>query len=315
MTTVVCSRRSKAWNCLHVSLALAVCWTSAAPALHAQRATPKNDGDELETTVRLMTKIGTCSGPSFAPDGKRLAFVSDLNGVPQAWIVPAEGGWPTLLTTFNDPVTGVLWSPEGSWLALSVAPGGGMNRQIYLARPDGTGLHRITDGGKENNWLGPWSHDGRLLTMSSNRGGSVGMNVYSYEVASRKLSPVANNQGIGYLTDLGREGGLRCPLPHAEPERQQPLPDRPGVRQGSATDKPPRSGAIRRGPAISRRDHRLPLLRQRQRLLSIRQGHTPCRRYSQPNRNPCRARQCRVRGLQADGGRQDGGIALERCRP
>ena len=33
------------------------------------------------------------------------------------------------------------------------------------------------------------------------------MNVYTYEVASRKLSPVAKNQGIGYLTDLGREGG------------------------------------------------------------------------------------------------------------
>ena len=32
-----------------------------------------------------------------------------------------------------------------------------MNTQVYLVRPDGTGLRRLTDGGKETNRLGPWS--------------------------------------------------------------------------------------------------------------------------------------------------------------
>ena len=54
----------------------------------------------------------------------------------------------------------MVWSPEGSLLAFTVSPGGGLNTQIYLARPDGTGLRRITDGGQEGNQLTGWSHDG-----------------------------------------------------------------------------------------------------------------------------------------------------------
>ena len=32
------------------------------------------------------------------------------------------GGWPELVTTFDDPVTSVEWSPAGDWLAVQVAP-------------------------------------------------------------------------------------------------------------------------------------------------------------------------------------------------
>lgn len=188
-------------------LTIALC-VSGIPteSLFAQNATPKGSADDLETTVKMMTRIGSCFGASFAPNGKRVAFISDLSGLPQAWTVPVEGGWPTLLATFDDPVSSVDWSPKGDWLALAVAPGGGMNRQIFLVRPDGTGLQRITEGGKENNWLGGWSHDGTSLMVSSNRGGSVGMNAYVYEIATRKLTLVAKNSGIGYLTDLSRAG-------------------------------------------------------------------------------------------------------------
>src|SRR5690349_5227744 len=102
----------------------------------------------LERTVALMTKIGSCNSPTFSPDGQQVAFISNMNGSPQVWKVATGGGWPELLTAFDDPVSNVNWSPDGQWLSLTVAPGGGMNTQIYLIRPDGTGLRRLTDGGK-----------------------------------------------------------------------------------------------------------------------------------------------------------------------
>src|SRR5437867_11593830 len=106
---------------------------------------------QLERTVTLMARIGSCGSPSFSPDGERIAFVSNLSGVPQIWAVAAAGGWPDCVTALDDPVSGVRWSPEGSWLAFSMAPGGGMNEQIFLVHPDGAGMRRLTDGGKENN--------------------------------------------------------------------------------------------------------------------------------------------------------------------
>ncbi len=162
---------------------------------------------DLEETVSLMAKIRAAWSPSFSPDGGRLAFVSDLNGVPQIWVVDSGGGWPRLVTGLDDQVGGVSWSPEGDWLSFSLAPGGGMNTQVYLVRPDGTDLRRLTDGGAENNWLGGWSHDGRLLAISSNRGGASSMDAYAYDTRAGELREIAENPGIGVLADLSRDGG------------------------------------------------------------------------------------------------------------
>ena len=107
----------------------------------------------LESTIKSMARIGHCFSPSFSPDASRLAFVSDLNGLPQVWTVPTVGGWPELVTSLDDQVNNVFRSPDGAWLAFSLAPGGGINRQVYRIRPDGTELGLLTAGGKETNWL------------------------------------------------------------------------------------------------------------------------------------------------------------------
>jgi dipeptidyl aminopeptidase/acylaminoacyl peptidase len=164
--------------------------------------------DELTTAVTLMARIGRCGSPSFSPNGGTLAFVCDMSGVPQVWTAAAEGGWPTLVTTLEDPVNSVEWSPSTDWLAISVAPGGGMNTQIYLVRPDGTGLKRYTRGGKDNNWLAPWAHDGSALMMSSNVRDGAAMDSYLLIVPDGQLKMVTQNPGIGNLEDMSRDNRL-----------------------------------------------------------------------------------------------------------
>lgn len=159
----------------------------------------------LEELVALMAKIGSCFSPSFSPDGSRIAFVSNLSGIPHVWIVDSAGGWPDRVTALDDPVGEVRWSPTGEWLAFSVAPGGGMNEQVYLIRPNGTGLRRLTDGGLENNWLGPWASDGRALAVTSNRRAPEAMDSYFVDPASGAFSLVVRNEGIGRLTDVSKD--------------------------------------------------------------------------------------------------------------
>ena len=164
--------------------------------------------DELTKAVTLMARVGRCGSPTFSPDGKTLAFVCDVSGTPQVWTAPTEGGWPTLVTALDDPVSSLEWSPSGDWLAISVAPGGGMNGQIYLARPDGTGLKRYTPGGKDNNWLAPWTHDGSALMMSSNVRDGAAMDCYLLAVPDGKMEMVAQNPGIGSFEDISRDNRL-----------------------------------------------------------------------------------------------------------
>jgi Tol biopolymer transport system component len=164
-----------------------------------------SDGDDLERSVGLMAKIGSCGSPSFSPDGTRIAFISNLTGIPQIWIVPTEGGWPELVTALDDPVGSVSWSPNGEWLAFSVSPGGGMNSQAYVVHPDGTGMRRVTDGGKEGNWLGDWTKDSHFITVASNRRDPSSMDAYLVEVETREFELIAENPGIGFLADVSHD--------------------------------------------------------------------------------------------------------------
>lgn len=91
--------------------------------------------DDLEAMVARMARIGACWSPNFSPDGQRVAFISDLTGILQVWTVTTEGGWPELVTALDDQIYRVSWSPAGQWLAFMLAPGGGMNQQIYRSVP------------------------------------------------------------------------------------------------------------------------------------------------------------------------------------
>jgi Tol biopolymer transport system component len=165
-----------------------------------------SSAEDLERSVTLMAKIGASWSPSFSPDGARIAFVSNLNGIPQVWITPSTGGFPTLVTAFDDPVGFVTWSPDGKWLAFNVAPGGGFNEQIYIVRPDGSEMRRLTEGGKENNFLGHWTPDGRALYFSSNRRDSSSTDSYLIDVASGQMRMVAENRGVGGINAVSRDG-------------------------------------------------------------------------------------------------------------
>ncbi|MCA1732065.1 MAG: S9 family peptidase, partial [Acidobacteria bacterium] len=113
--------------------------------------------------------------------------------------------FPEQITAFNDPVTGVRWSPDGKWLAFGLAPGGGLNSQVWIVRPNGTGLRRLTDGGKTNNWLGEWLDDGSAIGIASNRRtpGSVEPWLVDTEGVH---TPIAQSDGIASIADASRDG-------------------------------------------------------------------------------------------------------------
>ena len=174
---------------------------SAISADPASDTATTTSGD-LEGAIARMAKIGSAYSPSFSPDGTQIAFVTDITGIPQIWVVPTAGGWPQLVTSLADQIDSVTWAPQGDWLAFSLSPGGGMNQQVFLIRPDGTGLRRLTAGGKDNNWLGDWSPDGQWLTLASNKDDPRAMDAFVWDRKRDMLRRIAKNTGIGQLTDV-----------------------------------------------------------------------------------------------------------------
>jgi dipeptidyl aminopeptidase/acylaminoacyl peptidase len=83
--------------------------------------------------------------PTLAPDGSRVAYVSDRDGVPRVWVQPVDVdvAHALLVDTGPEPVVSVSWSPDGAWLACVLAPGGSPRTEVWLVRPDGGDLHQV----------------------------------------------------------------------------------------------------------------------------------------------------------------------------
>ena len=173
-------------------------------ALVAPVASP---ADELRDLVARLAKIGSCTSPSFSPDGKTLAVLCNLSGLPQIWTVPAAGGWPTQVTALDDQISTVAWSPtDPDVLAFTLAPGGGLNEQVYLTRPSGLALEQITEGGKVNNRLHGWTPDGKSLLLGSNRANPGSVDSYLFHVGLSRLRLAAVNKGVGSIEDVSADG-------------------------------------------------------------------------------------------------------------
>jgi dipeptidyl aminopeptidase/acylaminoacyl peptidase len=107
-----------------------------------------------------------CWGPTLMPDASRVAFVSDRRGTPELWVQDLAAGAEAIVLPFtDDPVLSVHWSPDGEWLACSVATGGGVRSQVWVIRPDGSDARLVAGSADEHAWLGPWLRRGHRLVV------------------------------------------------------------------------------------------------------------------------------------------------------
>ncbi len=68
---------------------------------------------------KQLTRSGRDSHPRWAPDSKRIAFLSARDGAPQVYLISIEGGEATRLTNMAGGVNRLLWSPDGRWIAFT----------------------------------------------------------------------------------------------------------------------------------------------------------------------------------------------------
>jgi dipeptidyl aminopeptidase/acylaminoacyl peptidase len=171
--------------------------TSAAPTAEPTRAPAAAPSDELAEQVARMGAIGFSYGGVFSPDGQRIAFVSNASGVPNVWMAETDGSGLGQVTDSADQIGGVEWNPVSDTLAVDIAPGGGLNRQLYLLPAAGGEMQMITAGGRVNNWLVGWSDDGRFLSFSSNADDAAGMDCWLHDTQTGENRRIAQNRGIG----------------------------------------------------------------------------------------------------------------------
>ncbi len=161
--------------------------------------------EKLKEDIIAIANIGNCRGGAFLSNGKEIVFLSSLSGSPQIWKMSSAGGWPIQLTAFSDPVAAMEPSPKGDWIAFLLAPGGGLNAQVYIMKADGSQVSRITKGGKTNNFLGVWNNDGSSLSFGSNEQNNTGVDFFIYDVKKESYQLAVKNKGTGGIVGFSAD--------------------------------------------------------------------------------------------------------------
>jgi serine/threonine protein kinase/Tol biopolymer transport system component len=188
-------------------------------------------GKVLGDPEPLGTPAQWCGFLSFSRDGLRFAYATDesksnierieVDLSTDKVLAPA-----TAVTEGSQTVVTFDTSPDGKWIVFSTAA---PREDLFVIRPDGTGLRQLTTGGFKNR-IPHWSPDGSLIAFYSDRGGDYqgwtirpdGSDLELISDAKPLYNPVWSADGrqlacnLGVHQDLGTVD-LRRPLAQRRP--------------------------------------------------------------------------------------------------
>ncbi len=112
---------------------------------------------------------GVDVSPTWAPNGRRIAFCSSRGGTPQIYEAELPSGSLRRVTQQGTYNTSPAWAPDGERIAYTGRVAGG-SFQIFVVELATGGLRQLTWPPGDNTDPS-WSPDGRYLVFSSTRGG------------------------------------------------------------------------------------------------------------------------------------------------
>lgn len=140
----------------------------------------RNDADQLLLTdregawPRALTKdsLGDHWDARPSPDGSHIVYTlrrfDDLNRLDIVLLEIATGKQITLYGKPSTRAGSPKWSPNGKWISFIAQEG--QYEELYLVKPDGSGLHPLTKGGQDIVQY-EWSPSGRqILAVANNQG-------------------------------------------------------------------------------------------------------------------------------------------------
>jgi len=179
--------------------------------------------------VRLTAPEMDSSSPDWSPDGSQLVFdvtptptaTEGPGGIIEIWIMDADGGDPHPIV--GDGASGNYeprWSPGGDLIVFT------RDRDVYIVRPDGTGLKNLTPqaGADVYDRDAAWSSDGERIVFASGRTHDDALSLFTMNPDGTDVQPVLDS-AIGFCCPRPDWHGDAVGVPSPEPSpTEEPSP-------------------------------------------------------------------------------------------
>ena len=148
---------------------------------------PNAQVEPRSLTIEKLYMTRQVGRPTWSPDGKSIAFISNMSGRNNLWLVPAEGGWPTQLTVSDQRQTSPAWSPDGKWIAYQSDYDGDEQWDIFLVSPKTGKVVNLTNTREIAEMNPTWSPDGRYLAYEVKPKTSAAYEIDVYDTLMREV--------------------------------------------------------------------------------------------------------------------------------
>jgi dipeptidyl aminopeptidase/acylaminoacyl peptidase len=156
-------------------------------------STPNAQIEARSLTIEKLYMTRQVGRATWSPDGKSIAFISNMSGRNNLWLVAAEGGWPVQLTVGDQRQTAPAWSPDGKWIAYQSDYDGDEQWDIFLVSPKTGKVVNLTQT-REIAELNPtWSPDGRYLAYEVKPKTSAAYEIDIYDMVLREVKHLTAN--------------------------------------------------------------------------------------------------------------------------
>ncbi len=143
---------------------------------------------ELQTfSIEKLYMTRLVGGTTWSPDGKQIAFVSNISGRNNLWLVPAGGGWPTQLTISDQRQSQPAWSPDGTWIAYISDHDGDEQWDVFLVSPKTGDVVNLTTSPESGDEEPTWAPDGRHLAYITKPKTGSSFEIELMDVATRHV--------------------------------------------------------------------------------------------------------------------------------
>ena len=148
---------------------------------------PNAQVEPRNLTIEKLYMTRQVGRPTWSADGESIAFISNMSGRNNLWLVPAEGGWPMQLTVSDQRQSSPTWSPDGKWIAYQSDYDGDEQWDIFLVSPTTGKVVNLTSTREIAESDPTWSPDGRYLAYLVKPKTSAAHEIDIYDMAMREV--------------------------------------------------------------------------------------------------------------------------------
>ena len=170
----------------------------------AQNQPPVTPTTPTSVQAQPRAKLGTLSldrlytsraigGGSWSPDGKTIAFTTNITGRMNLWLVPSAGGWPVQLTVSGNRQIQPSWSPDGRWIAFASDFGGNEQWDLFVVSPDTGEVVNLTNTPDVAENSPQWAPDSKRIAFGLKAKTAAAVEIAVLDVDSRKVTQVTRD--------------------------------------------------------------------------------------------------------------------------